>query len=105
MAFPPHVDDERIAGEDRRRKAGREAREPFGIPSGKAFDNRAAGDAVGTQAMQDGAVESGAPGGVGIDVQWINVTAQPVDQSEVRSEGKTSELKTLMRITYAVLCL
>src|SRR3546814_16894695 len=33
--------------------------------------------------MQDGAVESGAPGGVGIDVQWIHVTAQPVDQSEV----------------------
>src|SRR3546814_17795555 len=84
----PHLGHDGLA----RQHGGGEARvervDPGRIMVAQPFHDRARGDAVGAQAMQDRAIEAGAPRHRRIGVARVVIAAQPIEQrSEERRGG------------------
>src|SRR3546814_3978519 len=74
-----------------------------GAPFSGPFKNPTTGESVSTSARADRAMTAWPPGSFA-KIRWLRMLWGRNDRS-TRSEEHTSELQSLMRISYAVFCL
>src|SRR5262245_56272290 len=75
-----HLEANRLAGENRRRKPCEQAFQAAGVVVAERCEERVAGDSISAQAVQDRAVESSLARERWLRMQRVAVRAQAIDQ-------------------------
>src|SRR6516162_7612422 len=91
LALPPHLSADGVAGKDRPREPRLDAFEPLRPVIGALPQDRARRDAEACRAMQDGTLEAGGLGALGIGVERVLVAVEPVQKREIGAPPAVSD--------------
>src|SRR5215471_3978155 len=103
LALPPHLGADGVAGKDRPREPRLDAFESLRPVIGALPQDRARRDAEACRAMQDGTLEAGGLGALGIGVERVLVAVEPVEKREIRRRRQIADFLR-RRLRYRMRC-
>src|SRR6516164_1821833 len=103
LGLPPPLGADGVAGKDRPREPRLDAFEPLRPVIGALPQDRARRDAEACRAMQDGTLEAGGLGALGIGVERVLVAVEPVEKREI---GRRRQIADFLRrrLRYRMRC-